>query len=392
MNILLISHFFPPHKGGVETAAYNTAKYLAKLGHNVTIITSKVPKGQDKHFQTDQFQGYRFKSINLPELKGLPQISSFGIMPRAILKLPKIIRKNKIQVIHVEGRLFPISIISAVLNKIIFKRPFIVSVQGRLQIGLTGIIEDIFDKTISAKLYQKVGRIICVSQSLKNRLQLFKINKDLIEVIPNGVDTSLFNKKNATDSINKLRYKKEGYKNIAYIGRLDPQKGVKYLIRAIPEVLKKFEKVHFHILGNGKLEYILKNEAKKLKITSNVTFIKMIELEEMPYFYSEMDIFCLPSIHEGFPLSIAEALSMELIVVASETEGIPEAITENVNGFLVEPKNVSQLSEKLIKALCLNYDQIKSIQKNNRNLAEKKYSWEVIVKRIIRTYIITSIK
>ena len=72
--------------------------------------------------------------------------------------------------------------------------------------------------------------------------------------------------------------------------------------------------------------------------------MNFIPLERMPDFYSSADIFCLPSLHEGFPLSIAESLSIGLIIVASAIEGIPEAIIDNKNGFLVKPGDVVDLA------------------------------------------------
>ena len=143
----------------------------------------------------------------------------------------------------------------------------------------------------------------------------------------------------------------------------------------------------FYILGNGNLERNLKLLVKQLNIDSNVVFIDMIPHEKMVDFYSAADIFCLPSIHEGFPLSIAEALSIGLTIVASKTEGIPEAIIENKNGYLVEPGNVRELSEKLIKALKLSNDEITKFQKNNRELARKDYYWEKIMKKIENVYV-----
>ncbi|MHA1439791.1 MAG: glycosyltransferase family 4 protein [Promethearchaeota archaeon] len=386
MNILLISHVFPPKRGGVQTAAYNTAKFLAKFGHNVVVLTSKWGKERRNYHKMDGFLVYRFKSFNPPEFKGIPQISSLRFMPKALFKIPKIIKKHNIQLIHIEGRLFPISYLSALLNLIIFKRPIFLSVQGRLQVGVTGIIEDLFDKIITNKIYQRLNKIICVSESLKQRLINFKIKENNIKVIPNGVDVNKFSRLKRSAFLDKYLVGKEDYKRIIFVGRLDVQKGVKYLIKAIPKVLKEYRKVHFFILGNGNLERYLKDLANELKIGSNITFIDFIPLGKMPNFYSAADIFCLPSLHEGFPLSIAEALSMGLIIVASDTEGIPEAIVESKNGFLVEPKNVNQLSEKLLKALNLNEIEIKKISENNRKLAVEKYSWENIVNEIVKTY------
>lgn len=386
MNILLISHFFPPHKGGIETAAYNTAKYLTKYGNNVIVLTSKWEENKNNFHKMDNFLIYRFKAFNLPELKGLHQISNLGFMPLALFKLPKIIKKHNIQLIHVEGRIFPISFLTAILNQLIFKRPMVISAQGRLKIGITGIIENIFDKIITKHIYEKLKRIICVSNSLKNRFLIFKIKEKKLIIIPNGVDISEFSQNIPSKFLDRYLKGKENHKRVVFVGRLDKQKGVEYLIRAIPRVIKKYGKVHFFILGNGNLENELKLLTKELKIQSYTSFLDFIPLEKMPRFYSSADIFCLPSIHEGFPLSIAEALSIGLIIVASAVEGIPEVIIENENGFLVEPKNVSQLSESLVKALNLNENQIEYIKQNNIDLAKSKYSWEIIVKEIIKLY------
>lgn len=387
MNILIISQVFPPKRGGVQTAAYNTAKFLAKFGHKVVVVTCKWGEEKRKFHKMDGFLVYRFKQFNPPELSGVTQISSLRFMPKALYKLPKIIRKHKIQLIHVEGRMFPISWISTLLNKIIFKRPMFVSVQGRLEVGITGTIENIFDRIITKHIYEKnLKKIICVSESLKKRLIQLKIKANQLIMIPNGVDTSEFVRLPHSTFLDKYLSGKKDYKRVVFVGRLDVQKGVAYLIKAIPEVISKYKKVHFFILGNGNLDVMLKKLAKELKIQENVSFLDFIPLENMPDFYSSADIFCLPSLHEGFPLSIAESLSIGLIIVASAIEGIPEAIIEGRNGFLVKSGDAPDLSAKLLKALNLNEEKIKEIRDNNIKLSRAKYSWEKIVREILEVY------
>ena len=133
----------------------------------------------------------------------------------------------------------------------------------------------------------------------------------------------------------------------------------------------------------GTIEEYLKKLVKFLSIDNQVMFLDMIPIEEMPDFYSSADILCLPSIHEGFPLSIVEALSSGLIIVASKTGGIPEVIKEDENGFLIKPKNIEELSLKLLKALNLSPDEIAKIQEKNIKKARNIYSWEKIVNQII---------
>lgn len=203
--------------------------------------------------------------------------------------------------------------------------------------------------------------------------------------IPNGVDIDKFTKKKSS-YLNKFLEDENENKRVIFVGRLDLQKGVEYLIRSIPNVFANFPKVSFFILGNGRLEDYLKKLVKILSIENHVIFLNMIPIEEMPDFYSSAEILCLPSIHEGFPLSIVEALSIGLIIVVSKTGGIPEVIKEDENGYLFEPKNIKELSLKLLKALNLPHSKIVQIQENNIKKARNIYSWETIVNEIIKIY------
>ncbi len=171
------------------------------------------------------FLVYRFKLFYPPEIKGIPQISSFGIMPMAILKLKKILKKHNIQIIHIEGRLFPIAFFTVLLNRLIFKRAVYITFQGRLKIGLTGLYEYIFDILITKFLYQKIKKIICVSNSLQKRFISLGINPTKLIVMPNGVDISIFNPNISLKFLDKYIYNKKTVKKIVFVGRLDPQKG-----------------------------------------------------------------------------------------------------------------------------------------------------------------------
>jgi len=387
MNILLVSHLFPPHKGGVETASYNTAKRLAEKGHHVVVLTSKTVGATEKYEKKEGFHIYRYKPLNLVALKKFSQSKRLGIPLLGVLKLKKIIKEHLIQIIHIEGRFFPISLLSVLLNLMIFKRRIFLTVQGRLKLGITGIIEDLFDQTITRSIYSKLNKIICVSNKLTNRLRRFKINDKKLIMIPNGVDVELFWSDHRSNYFDNYLDNVDVLKKVIFAGRLDPQKGIEYLIRAIPQVVKQFQEVHFFILGNGALEGKLKDLVKLLGINKTVSFLNMIPLEEMPQLYSSTDIFCLPSIHEGLPLSLLEALSMGLVIVASRVGGIPEVIIENENGFLFEPKNIDQLVNKLSKALNLTNEVSTQIRNNNRRKAYNTYSWDKIVYEIIKTYI-----
>ncbi len=388
MNILIVSHFYPPHQGGVETAAFNMAKNLkTRFNCNVVVLSSKTP-GAEKSFEIeDEIHVYRIKTINSNLFsKIIPQIASFGIGYSSLVVIKKLIKRYQIQVIHMQGRFFPLSIIAGILNLWIFKCKMFVTVQGRLFFGFSGFIENIFDHSITKMIYKFCNKIINVSQSLTNRFKNYGIPEDKLITIPNGVDFGHFSKERGNGFLRKKLGIGENQKIVLFAGRLDLQKGVRYLIRAIPLIISKYNNVKFVIIGEGQLKNKLIKLSVKLGIEKYVIFHDFFPHEKMPDIYYGADVFCLPSIHEGFPLSIAEVLAVGLPIVASKTEGIPEAVEEGVNGYLSEPKDVKYLAKSILKCLNLNKENLLRIKANNRKKAEEKYSWATITQRVFELY------
>jgi len=124
--------------------------------------------------------------------KFIPQIASFGFEPLSPFMIKKLIKKYNIQIIHLHGRFFPISLVGFFLNQIVFKRKIYLTVHGRLKFGFSGLVEKIFDRTMMVKLYSKVNKIFTVSDSLRNRFLKFGIDPNQIITIHNGIDLSLF--------------------------------------------------------------------------------------------------------------------------------------------------------------------------------------------------------
>ena len=388
MNILIVSHFYPPHRGGVETAAFNMAKHLkTKFNCNVVVLSSKT-RGAEKSFEIeDEIHVYRIKAINSKLFsKIIPQIASFGIGYSSPIVIKKLIKRYQIQIIHMQGRFFPLSIIAGLLNLWIFKCKMFVTVQGRLFFGLSGFIENIFDHTITKIIYKFCSKIINVSQSLTNRFKNYGIPVDKLITIPNGVDYEYFSKERGNDFLRRKLGIGENQKIVLFAGRLDLQKGVRYLIQAIPLIISKYDNVKFVIIGEGQLKNKLTKLSKKLSVEQYVIFHHFFPHEKMPDIYYGADVFCLPSIHEGFPLSIAEVLAVGLPVVASKTEGIPEAVKEDINGYLSEPRDVINLARNVLRCLNLSKENLLRIKNNNRKKAEEMYSWATITRRVFELY------
>ena len=133
------------------------------------------------------------------------------------------------------------------------------------------------------------------------------------------------------------------------VGNFRRPKGYPYLIEAIHEILDVNPKLHFVFVGKGHMEEELKLKCKKLKLEEKVTFTGY--RSDIKGIYEASDIALLPSLYEGLPICLIEAMSMELPVVATKVSGIPELVEDGVTGLLVPPRNTKALSEAIIKLI-----------------------------------------
>jgi glycosyltransferase involved in cell wall biosynthesis len=135
--------------------------------------------------------------------------------------------------------------------------------------------------------------------------------------------------------------------NILTIARLSEEKGLSFLIQAAELVLKQKANVQFSIYGDGPLLESLEEEINAAQMVDHVYLIGGFKHNELPDIMSKADIFLLPSITEGMPLTIIEAMGYGCPIVATSVGGIPELIQDGVNGLLCDPANPESIAEKI---------------------------------------------
>jgi len=170
--------------------------------------------------------------------------------------------------------------------------------------------------------------------------QVLHIDKKKITVVYNGIDLSF-------GRITLLQ--KTNYPTIGVVGRLTNQKGISYLINAIPAVMKKFTTVKVLIAGSGKEEKKLKDLACKRGIALKIDFLGYVK--NVAEVINRMDVFVLPSVWEGFPYVLLEAMLLKKPIVATNIFGVDEIIEHGKTGILVEPKNPDSIADAVIELL-----------------------------------------
>ncbi len=156
--------------------------------------------------------------------------------------------------------------------------------------------------------------------------------------------------------------------HVVYFGRIYRDKGVKELLEAFRLFLHTFPSAHLTYIGEGPDKNFLQKQVASYGMEGNVHFCGFEKREHLWEKLYTFDLFCLPSLSEGAPCSILEAMSIGLPVVAARIGGIPEMIEHEVSGLLVEPNN----SQALFQALCL-CAQNPSFRKNLGIQGQKRY-------------------
>lgn len=166
---------------------------------------------------------------------------------------------------------------------------------------------------------------------------------------------------------------------IGNVGRLTEQKGIKYFIGAMPEILRKYPKTKFIIIGAGELEQKLEQQAKDGGVWDAIVWLGF--RNDIQNLMSQLDLVVLSSLWEGLPLTPIEAFSVGVPVVGTAVDGTPEEIRDGYNGYLAKPKDSKDLAEKIITYLNQN------TRKPLRDAAKKTYNKEFSFKVLKNSYV-----
>ena len=219
-----------------------------------------------------------------------------------------------------------------------------------------------------------------VSRWMKEQIvrQYPKIDSSLISVIPNSVDTNRFSPGKERDP---------NQRNIVlFTGRLIAAKGVRYLVEAIPKVLREYPAALFIFIGAGNpLPY--RRQLKEMKISEkNFTFLGYLkETSDMIEYYKASSVYVAPTLYENLPIRVLEAMACGTAVVASNVCAIPEAVDDGVNGILIQPGSVDKLADA-ISCLLGNPDLRKKMGDNARKTVLEKFDWDINAAKTIETY------
>jgi len=234
-------------------------------------------------------------------------------------------------------------------------------------------------RIVNKILLKATDKIVAVSESIrKDIIKYDGIDSSKILVIPNGIDTERFNPEGNFADIRKGFSIKESDIVLGFVGRVVPTKGLEYLIDALPFLKKEFKNIKLLITGEGSTMERLKKKAKENNVHDSIIFTG--KRRDIPDILSCTDIFVMPSVAEGLPNALLEAMAMGKPIVATEVGGIPEVIKNGHSGLLVPPRNPEALATA-IKDLISNEQLAAKMGQAARHIVLDNFSiWSIAQK------------
>jgi glycosyltransferase involved in cell wall biosynthesis len=327
----------------------------------------------------------RPRSPLLEELKDLPRENVATLSLRNSLDansardLERLVKKHDIQIVHAHmARDYPLAAYAVRRNrraKLIITRHVLFPLNRLHRVTLS-----------------RAARVIAVSEAVAQQLRKDNVvPAEKISVVLNGIDTAKF--AGARAQFNRERFlaawklPKDSLL-VGTVGELSPLKGEEEFTRAAGRVLKSLPDTHFIICGvdhsaDAKHRKQLEHLIDELRLKDRITLVGW--LEDLPQLYAALDVFVSASHTESFGLAIAEAMASSVAVIATETQGARELITDSKTGLLVAIGDVEALAAKIVRLLT-NVDERLRLGKDARRYAAANFSLERMVDETEKIY------
>ena len=366
--------------GGAGEDTLCTIEGLDKVKYQIDLIMGK-------KLRDDKLKRIRNKGINFIQIQPFRSRYHFLYDSILLLKLMILFKKGHYDIIHTHTTK------SGILGSIAAKLAGVPIIIHGLEINALEVCSSKFIKIIKMFLEKMISKFtdayISVSEIVSQKYLEYGIGKKAkYFTVRSGIELNKF--LNAREDMDirqtsqELGINREDFV-IGNVGRLVESKGHYFLFQAIKKILeiRNSRPVKLLLIGEGEDKEKLIKYAKELNLEKNVIFTGYREnVEELMVL---MDIFVLTSLREGLSRVLVEAAAAGLPSIAFNIDGIPEIIKDNHNGFLVEPRNVIQLAEKISKYLD-NKPLVLMHGRNGREFVKGKWSIEGMVKETEQIY------
>lgn len=386
MRVGIFTESYPPLVNGVSTSILMLEHALTKLGHEVFIIT--VSDNKKDYVLENNGHILRLPSVNLANCYDYKMTSVYPI------KAVNMIKKMNLDVIHSNVE-FTVGIFARVVSEQL-SIPLVHTYHTNWEdythyiTKNKTILDDICKKLLKYLVVffedKTVTELIVPSNKIYNLFKdKYKFTKN-IHIIQTGIETSKFYKENFNQKdINSLK-KKLGIKKkdfvVMTVSRLAKEKSVDRIINNHKELVKKYSNMKLLIVGDGPDIDKLKDEAKSLGVSDSVIFTGKVPLSDIPIYYQLGNVFVTASKSETQGLTVVEAISSSLPVVAVKDDSFVNSVIEDFNGFVFTD------DEKYINSISKLYEdkELYNRLSNQSRLLSEDFSSEYFALKVLKVY------
>jgi glycosyltransferase involved in cell wall biosynthesis len=363
MKILRVSaNLYPSVVGGLGLHAHEMSRLQAQAGHNITVITDQIDSGQPVFEEKDGYSIIRSNaSLNL-----------FGnsISFSQLFSLFK--RWDSYDIVHAHSHLFFSTVLCTVVRKL-RSAPLVVTNHGLVSQTAPGWLQRLYLPTIGKWVFATADAVICYTRAERDQVIDLGVSPDKIHVIHNGIDTSVFVPSESSSP----------KKQILWIGRFTPGKGVEYLLKGFEAFSRKFPDYTLVAVGRGPLRDDFVRTIREMGLEDRVILRDFIPNQELPGLYQDSSFFVLPSLEEGVPRTILEAMACGRPVVCTALPQLVDIVSGC--GMLVPTEDAGAVADAL-SALVSEPALARNFGESAREKVVSQYSWDDTVARTLDLY------
>jgi len=372
---------YPPRiVGGISRHCEGLARALSHQGHEVHVVTLDLP-GIPYYEEIDGVKIYRTAA----EL-GHPNFITWTLLFNHFLekKMADISRKVEYDVLHVHDWLTAPSGISF---KHFLNKPMILTVHST-EYGRSSLHSPDSYAIDGIEWWAtfEANKIIVTTEFMRREVcDHFHVPWEKVEIVPNGIDLRKFPESVDREAVRR-RYGIHAHEKLVLcVGRLVPQKGVEYLIKAVPLMVQRHHEAKFIIVGDGWQKSHLESLARSTEQGWKISFTGFVPDSELVALLMSADVLVVPSIYEPFGIVAIEGMAAGVPVVATQIGGLGEIIEHDRTGILVYSRNPESIAWGVDRVLS-DPNHSRWLVQNAIEKVQKTYSWEAIAMKTIKVY------
>ncbi|MBW4696602.1 MAG: glycosyltransferase family 4 protein [Aphanocapsa lilacina HA4352-LM1] len=381
MKILALAWEFPPRiVGGIARHVAELYPELVRLGHEVHLIT--VEFGQAPGYEiVDGISVHRVPVGTANDFFHWIVLMNEAMGARGAKLL---IEDGPFDLVHAHDWLVQDAAVALKYN---FKLPVVSTVHATEYGRYNGIWTDtqryIHLKEFSL-VYQSWRTIVCTNYMRGELERAFGCPWNKMDVIPNGIKASKKERADFDRWAFRRRFAYDHEKIVYYVGRMAYEKGVQFLVEAMPKVLWEYPNAKFVIIGGGNTDH-LRRRVGELGLSNKGYFTGFMPDDDLDRFQQVADCAVFPSLYEPFGIVALESFAAGVPVVVSDTGGLPEVVTHTKTGVVTYTGNADSLAWGILEVI-RNPGYARWLKDSARAAVWSRFGWESIARSTVAVY------